>query len=129
MIVVDTSVWINAFRDRDSAEGRHLSELLDEDEVVVAIPIRIEILSGARRSERPHLSRILSALPTFYPNDATWHRIERWLERIQNAGDCFGVGDLLIAGIGVENRAAIWSLDGDFARMARLKLIELYRPL
>jgi predicted nucleic acid-binding protein len=128
MIVVDTSVWINAFRDRESVEGRHLRELLDKDEVAVAIPIRLEVLSGARRSERPRLSRILSALPTFYPNDATWHRIEGWLERIQNAGDWFGVGDLLIAGIGAENHAVIWSLDGDFARMAKLKLIELYRP-
>jgi predicted nucleic acid-binding protein len=128
MIVVDTSVWINAFRDGRSSEARHLGELLDNDQAAVAIPIRIEILSGVRRLERPRLSRILSALPTFYPNDATWHRIEGWLETIRNAGDWFGVGDLLIAGIGVENHAAIWSLDGDFVRMAKLKLIELYRP-
>jgi predicted nucleic acid-binding protein len=128
MIVVDTSVWINAFRDGRSSEARHLSELLDNDQAAVAIPVRIEILSGVRRLERPRLSRILSALPTFYPNDATWHRIEGWLEMIRSAGDWFGVGDLLIAGIGVENHAAIWSLDGDFVRMAKLKLIELYRP-
>jgi predicted nucleic acid-binding protein len=128
MIVVDTSVWINAFRDQKSAEARHLNELLDNDDVAIAIPIRIEILSGARRSEQPRLKRILSALPTFYPNDATWHRIEGWLGTIKNAGDWFGFGDLLIAGIGAENHAAIWSLDGDFARMARLKLIDLYGP-
>lgn len=128
MIVVDTSVWINAFRNQKSAEARHLSELLDNDEVAIAIPIRIEILSGARRSDQPRLSRTLSALPTFYPSAATWQRIEGWLGTIKNAGDWFGVGDLLIAGIGAENHAAIWSLDGDFARMAKLKLIELYRP-
>ena len=50
MIVVDTSVWINAFRDQKSSEARHLSELLDRDAVAIAIPIRLEILSGARRS-------------------------------------------------------------------------------
>ena len=127
MIVVDTSVWINAFRDEKSSEARHLSELLDNDEVAIAIPIRIEILSGVRRSEQPRLCRTLSALPTFYPNDTTWQRIEDWLGKIKNAGDWFGIGDLLIAGIAAENHAAIWSLDGDFARMAKLKLIEQYR--
>jgi predicted nucleic acid-binding protein len=128
MIVVDTSVWINAFRDRASTEARHLSKLLDGDEVAIAIPIRLEILSGARRSEQPRLSRILSALPTLYPTDPTWRRIEGWLGWIINSGDRFGVGDLLIAGIGSENNAAIWSLDSVFTRMAKLKLIDLYRP-
>jgi len=128
MIVVDTSVWVNAFRAQKSPEARHLSELLDRDAVAIAIPIRIELLSGARRSEQPRLSRTLSALPTFYPNDTTWRRIEGWLGTIKNAGDWFGVGDLLIAGTGADNHAAIWSLDGDFARMAKLKLLELYRP-
>jgi predicted nucleic acid-binding protein len=128
MIVVDTSVWINAFRDQKCPEARHLSDLLDSDEVAIAIPIRVEILSGARRLEHARLSRILSALPTFYPTDATWRRIEGWLGRIKSSGDWFGVADLLIAGIGAENNAAIWSLDGDFARMAKLKLIDCYRP-
>lgn len=128
MIVVDTSVWISALRDQRSTEARHLSELLDSDEVAIAIPIRIEILSGAPRSEQQRLSRILSALPTLYPTDPTWRRIEGWLGRIMNSGDRFGVGDLLIAGIGSENNAAIWSLDSDFTRMAKLKLIDIYRP-
>lgn len=127
MIVVDTSVWINAFRDQKSSEARHLSDLLDKDEVAIAIPIRIELLSGARRSDQPRLSRTLSALPMFFPTDATWRRIEGWLGTIKNAGDWFGIGDLLIAGIGAENQAAIWSLDGDFGRMAKLKLIEIHR--
>lgn len=127
MIVVDTSVWINAFRNQKSPEARHLSDLLDNDEVAIAIPIRIEMLSGARRSDVPRLSRTLSALPTYFPNDATWRRMEGWLGTVKNAGDRFGVGDLLIAGIAAENLAAVWSLDGDFARMAKLKLIELHR--
>ena len=128
MIIVDTSVWINALRDKKSAEAMGLSKLLDGDDAALAIPTRIEILSGARRTDLARLKRALSALPTFYPSSATWQRIESWLESIKNAGDSFGVGDLLIASIGAENNAAIWSLDGDFNRMARLDLIQLYQP-
>ena len=128
MILVDTSVWIGALRDQTSDEANHLTDLLDRDEVAIAIPIRIEILSGARRADQPRLSRVLSALPTFFPNEATWHRIESWIGKIKNSGDYFGVGDLLIAGIGAEHSAAIWSLDSDFARLAKLKLIDSYHP-
>jgi predicted nucleic acid-binding protein len=58
---------------------------------------------------------------------STWRRIEGWLGAIKNAGDWFGVSDLLIAGIAAEHGAAIWSLDSDFTRMANLKFISLHR--
>jgi predicted nucleic acid-binding protein len=127
MIVVDTSVWIDALRSRQSKEFRHLSKLLDADRVAMAIPVRIEILSGSPRAQQAQLSRTLSALPLMYPSDSTWHRIEEWLDTIKRAGDCFGVGDLLIAGIAAEHHAAVWSLDSDFVRMAKLKLITLHQ--
>jgi predicted nucleic acid-binding protein len=127
MIVVDTSVWISALRSRESKESRHLSELLEADQVAMAIPVRVEILSGAARAQQARLSRTLSALPLLYPSESTWHRIEEWLDTIKLAGDCFGVGELLVAGIAAEHDAAVWSLDSDFTRMARLKLISLHR--
>jgi predicted nucleic acid-binding protein len=99
MIVVDTSVWINALRSRKSAEAQHLTELLDADQVAIAIPVRLEILSGSQHSQQTQLSRVLSALPLLYPTQSTWRRIEGWLGAIKSAGDWFGVSDLLIAGV------------------------------
>jgi len=129
MIVVDTSVWINALRSREGEEARHLTELLDADQVAIAIPVRLEILSGSQLSQQTQLSRVLSALPLLYPTQPTWRRIEGWLGAIKSAGDWFGVSDLLIAGIAAEHGAAIWSLDSDFTRMANLKLVSLHRPV
>lgn len=128
MVVVDTSVWIAAFRDGRSTEAGYLRTLLDADEIALAIPVRVEILAGASRADRIRLRRMLSALPIFYPSESTWGRIDSWLDTISAAGEWFGMGDLLIAAIAADNGVSIWSLDADFARMARLKLVELYRP-
>lgn len=127
MIAVDTSVWVTALRDRESAEARELARLLDLDEVVLTAPVRIEILSGARHSDRERLRRLLSALPVLYPSDGTWKRIDAWIDRAGSAGERFGFADLLIGALASERGARVWSLDSDFARMSRIGWIELHR--
>jgi predicted nucleic acid-binding protein len=128
VIVVDTSVWVTAMRASRSPEGRALAALLDADEVALAVPVRLELLSGASRRDRPALRRALSALPVLYPTDATWTLMDRWVERAGNAHERFGVGDLLIAALAAELGALVWSLDSDFDRMHRLGLVDLYEP-
>lgn len=122
MIVVDTSVWIDFFRGRQPVTGR-LSDLLDRDEVALPMPVRIEILSGARSSERLRLGRLLSALPVLYPSDASWKLMETWVTTGVARGHRFGCADLLIAAVAAERGCSLWSLDSDFSRMARIGIV------
>ncbi len=122
MIAIDTSVWVDFFRGRQPLAAR-VSEVLDRDQVALPVPVRIEILSGARKTERPRLARLLSALPLLLPSEATWRRIEEWVATGAAAGHRFGVADLLVAAIASENDCKVWSLDADFARLARLGLV------
>ena len=128
MIVVDTSVWIGAFRSAASREAEVLRALLDADEVALAVPVRVEILGGASKTDRVRLRRVLSALPVLYPTDDTWAMVDGWIDTASTAGQRFGVGDLLIAALARETGGLLWSLDTDFSRMARLGFVDLYEP-
>jgi predicted nucleic acid-binding protein len=126
VIVVDTSVWIEALRKGDSAQAQTLRLLLDSDEAALAVPVRVELLGGAPTAQRPALRRALSALPVLYPSDDTWTLVDRWIEEAGNAGERFGAGDLLIAAMARETGSLVWSLDSDFLRMERLGFVPLY---
>jgi predicted nucleic acid-binding protein len=74
------------------------------------------------------LRRVLSALPVFFPSDPTWELMDSWLDIASPAGEHFGVADLLIGALAVEQGAPVWSLDSNFDRMAKLGLLETYQP-
>lgn len=128
MIFVDTSVWVTALRARDRAIVAALHALLDDGTVALAAPVKLELLSGAPRSGLPKLRRVLAALPVFYPARDTWALVESWIERAVRAGQRFGVADLLIAAVASERGGLLWSLDKDFVRLSRLKVVRLYAP-
>lgn len=128
MIAADTSIWVAALRDRNSAAARALSDHLEHDRILLPAPVRIEILSGAPRRDLVRLRRLLSALPIIYPDEATWRRIDDWLQRAVAAGQRFGFADLLIASLVRDRKASLWSFDSDFSRMQRLGFIELHTP-
>jgi predicted nucleic acid-binding protein len=126
VIFVDTSVWVAFLRGRDAALVERVRTVLDDEEVALAAPVRVEILAGASRRDRPRLARLLEAFGLFAPTEATWDLIEAWIERAVRAGHRFGAMDLLIGAIAAEQDARIWSLDRDFERMERLGFVETY---
>ena len=128
MIIVDTSVWISVLRSASSPDAGVMASLLDADEVGLAVPVRIELMSGVSAKDRSALKRALSALPVLYPTDDTWRLLDTWTEKTSRAGQHFGLGDLLVAALAAEAGALVWSLDGDFARMEKLKLVDCYEP-
>ena len=128
MIVADTSVWVAVLRSRTAPEAPILTALLDTDDVILPVFVRVELLLGAPARDRGRLREVLSALPVAYPSEATWPLIESWAASAAEAGQRFGVGDLLIAALASERDALIWSLDRDFERMARMNFVSLYEP-
>ena len=126
MIVVDTSVWVDVSRRPTSERARVFQDLIDADEVAVALPVRIELMSGVARRHRTQFRRALAALPVLRPTDETWALLESWIEPASDKELRFSLPDLMIAALARELEALVWSLDADFAAMEKLGLVRLY---
>lgn len=127
MIVVDTSVWVAARRSPAGDVSATLAGLLDADEVALALPVRLELLAGTAKADRVRFRRAFSALPLLVPSEDTWAPLDDWIARAADKGQRFAVTDLLIARLADEIGGMVWSLDSDFDRLSRLKLVQLYR--
>jgi predicted nucleic acid-binding protein len=128
VIVVDTSVWIDAHRRPGGAIASTLNRLLDADEAALALPVRLELLAGVSRRDRSALLRALSGLPLVRPSDETWQAIERWVAAAADKGHRFALSDWVIAVLTHEIGGLVWSLDDDFAKMERLNVVQRYDP-
>jgi len=126
MILVDTSVWLAFFRASDRHLAAHLQQLLDEDRVALAVPVKIEILSGSSVKHWARLCRVLEALPLLLPSNSTWECMAGWTEKAIAKGEHFGVADLLIAALAADRDLPLWSLDTDFERMHKLGFVRLH---
>jgi predicted nucleic acid-binding protein len=126
VIVVDTSVWISALRGPNSGDAGTLRGLLDADEVVLPVSVRSELLMGVTGTTRKQLSERLSALTLLYTTDDTWRTLDSWTDRAAKSGHVFSLGDLIVGILAADIGALVWSLDKDFERMEKLKLVRLY---
>lgn len=126
MIVVDTCVWVEANRRPVGPVPNALRSLLEADELALALPVRLELVSGVARKDRRALVHGLSGLPVVVPTEDTWKLMESWIPLAADKGHRFALSDLMIAALAHEIGALVWSLDDDFGRMAQLGMIQTY---
>lgn len=126
MVIVDTSVWIEAQRRPAGEDATTLRSLLDADEVALALPVRIQLLMGTAKQDRLRVRRAFSAVPLIMPTKASWQIIDRWIDTAADAGYRFSISDLLIAALTYEVTGLVWSLDKDFVAMEQLGFVRCY---
>ena len=122
MIVVDTSVWIDFFRDTGSWQVDHLTQLIADDEPVALTDIVLtEILQGlpndreARRVERRLIAfdvLRLEGLDDFRRAASLYRQARSRGITIRRTLDC------LIASVCVRDGAPLLHADADFDHLA-----------
>ena len=107
MVIADSSVWIDFQRDPDSEAGRELDQLLSND--------------ARSEAELGFVSSHLTALSFLETTQETWVRAGELNHLLKREGKIMALGDLRIATLALEHDIPVYSLNGDFDRVSRLR--------
>lgn len=122
MILIDSSVWIDLFRESSTPEVRRLHEAAERNEAVIGDLILCEVLRGARdEAAASRMARALGVFPVMPlvgPEIAL--RAAENFRRLRSAGITpRSTIDLLIGTWCIENDVALLHADREFAPMQR----------
>lgn len=114
MVVVDTSVFIDLFRGRNSET---LQTLLVGGAVLISTTVYLELVQGVRKSEVVALRRFFSLLaePLAWPSREVCFKV---LRAARGSGLNIGIPDILILSDAVENSARLMTKDRQLALLA-----------
>lgn len=129
MILVDSSVWIDFLSSRPGPGGQELRGLIEDGAPVALTGVVVtEILQGLKHDAK-QIENYLSLFDLLEANGFETNKNAAALFRLaRSRGVTLTTTDAIIATIAAENGAAIFSLDRDFVRMARIAGFPLHQP-
>jgi len=132
--LLDSNVLIRLLRQRHAAPLLARLDGLADDDAVVCSVVRVELVAGALKSQRPEqnlaaVDALLDDFDSLPLNDEAANRAGRVRAELEAVGKMIGPNDLLIAGIALANNLTLVTNNrGEFARVPGLKLDDWESP-
>lgn len=129
-VLVDTSVWSQAFR-RDSSSNPQisskLSELIDDGRVAIIGPIKQELVSGIKNEKQFfQLSDMLDEFPNELIIDDDYIHAAALFNQCRKKGIQGGHIDFLICTVSLRLDYPIFTLDKDFKKYGQIIEIKTF---
>jgi len=124
-IIVDTSIWIEYFKNNQKYVP-FIEDNLNLENILISGPIISELLHGVK-SEKEYklLSESISAVPYAECVYDDWIKTGETLYNLKKKGITVPLTDILISAIAIRHDASVLSLDKHFKSIDMIKLIEL----
>lgn len=125
MILIDTSAWIEFLRDTGSPICEQVHNALAE-EIVVADPIRMEVLAGARDEHHMmQLRRLLARGTSLHTQPIDYEQAAILYRQCRASGETVRkLIECLIAAIAIRNDMPLLHKDADFEVLQRHTALE-----
>ena len=125
-ILLDSSVIIHAQRLPYSDITVHLGEILASGEAVVAGPVIMEFIRGAKSQEQmDRFTRTVVSIDFLETDQAVWVTAGRLWIQLKRRGLYLATSNIVIAATAIRHDVPLYTLDKDFNRIPELKL---YQP-
>ena len=129
MVLVDSSVWIEALRRQGRLDVKvALEALLEAYEAQLCAPVRLEVMGGSRKEERRMIGSYFSIIPYRAVSTEDWDRAISLSWRLRDAGLTVPWLDVLIASLAIHDCVRLYSIDAHFEKIAEIAGLILYRP-
>lgn len=127
MILIESSVLMQAQRLPDSHEAIELAALMSSGEAALTGPVIMEYLRGARSpAELDFLAERVVSVESLETDQQVWVIAGRLSNRLIRAGTQMTDLDVAIAATAIRHDVPLYTLDGAFERIPELRL---YRSL
>jgi predicted nucleic acid-binding protein len=125
-VLIDTSVWIAYFRDRDNRFAEKVDEVLTFSEVYIPNVVIAELIQGAKsEKEISVIEEFIDAFNIIDQKENTWLNAGRLSFSVKRKGITVNIIDCYIATIANEHKCKIFSLDEHFKVIKRFLRLEL----
>ncbi len=130
LVLVDTSAWIDFFRDDSSPYGVVVDALLQEGLVCTTGLVKAEILPGARtKKEFNLLSEYFNVLPFLADSVDMWDKVIAGQRKLKQKGiNGVGIPDLIVAITAMAHDVEVFSKDHHFDSMNEIIGLKLFEP-
>lgn len=126
-ILVDTSVWIEYFRDTNSEVCLKLDNILNKSEIYVPEVVIAELIQGAKsEKEIAFIEQTFKAFFIIGYKKDIWSLAGRLAFRLKKKGYTINLIDCYIAKIAQAYRCKIFTLNRHFKKIKQAENISLY---
>jgi len=117
-VLIDTSAWIDFFRETGGAVGDLVAELIRLDRVYLTGPVMAELLHGAKgKREATQLDAVFTTIPILDVSREDWITTGTTLHTLRKKGLSIPLTDVLIASVAQQHKMAVLTLDKHFQHL------------
>lgn len=125
-VLIDTSVWIEFFRQREPYHGI-VAKLMDDEQVVCCGIILAELMQGAKTDKELAVLDDFLQVFTFIPETPKlWAAAGKLSFKLRRKGITVGLSDCFIATVAASAKVQIATLDSHFEALCKPAGISLY---
>ncbi len=122
LVLVDTSIWIQAFNCPGSPERFNVDKLIDQEVIATTGIVVAEVLQGARsRDEYLELAEVMKGPHYLDATPQVYYAAGALALDLRMRGQTTALSDVIIGAVVLEYGCFLYTLDTDFQRIQGLR--------